>query len=89
MAMSLSDPMGSVCKLPMLHDVFLHCRRVLAEESRWVIPPNGTINLVVQFASDTVGRFSELLSFDVLCGEKNKATVMAACDNPRINTESR
>jgi hypothetical protein len=67
----------------------MRCRRVLAEESRWVIPPNGTINLVVQFASDTVGRFSELLSFDVLCGEKNKATVMAACDYPRINTEAR
>lgn len=54
-----------------------------------MIPPKGTINLVVQFASETVGRFCELISFDVLCGEKGKATLMAACDYPRINTEAR
>lgn len=66
------------------------CRRELSEETRWVIPPNGTVNLVVQFASETVGRFSEVLVFDVLNGEKtNKVTVMASCDYPRINTEAR
>jgi hypothetical protein len=65
-------------------------RRELSEETRWVIPPNSTINLVVQFASETVGRFSEVLVFDVLNGEKsNKVTVMASCDYPRINTEAR
>jgi hypothetical protein len=60
------------------------------EESRWVIPPNGVVNLVVQFASDTVGRFSDILAFDVVCGEKtNKVTLIAACDYPRISTEAR
>lgn len=66
------------------------CRRDLSEETRWVIPPNSTINLVVQFGSETVGRFSEVLVFDVLNGEKsNKVTLMASCDYPRINTEAR
>lgn len=77
-----------------LHLVATDCisarRRELLEESRWVVPPHGTVNLVVQFASDTIGRFSEAISLDVLCGEKNnKVTLMAACDYPRINTEPR
>jgi hypothetical protein len=60
------------------------------EESRWVIPPIGTVNLVVQFASEAVGRFTEMLAFDVVCGERgNKVTLMAACNYPRISTEAR
>lgn len=70
--------------------MFVRCRRELSEESRWVIPPNGAVNLVVQFTSETVGRFSEVMAFDVVCGERgNKVTLMAACDYPRINTDAR
>lgn len=55
-----------------------------------MIPPNGTVNLVVQFASESVGKFTEMLAFDVVCGDKsNKVTLMAACDYPRISTEAR
>ena len=55
-----------------------------------MIPPNSTVNLVVQFSANKVGRYSEVLVFDVLNGEKtNKVTVMASCDYPRINTEAR
>lgn len=66
------------------------CRRQLVEESRWVIPPNGTVSLVVQFSSEAVGRFTEMLAFDVVCGERsNTVTLMAACDYPRISTGAR
>lgn len=55
-----------------------------------MIPANGTVDLVVQFTSEAVGRYSEALLFDVLCGDKtSKVTLMAACDYPRINTEAR
>lgn len=55
-----------------------------------MISPNGTVNLVVQLSSVAVGRFTEMLAFDVVCGERsNKVTLMAACDYPRISTEAR
>lgn len=58
--------------------------------SRWVIPPHGSVQLVVQFASDTIGRFSEVLGFDVVCGERNEKVVLSgSCDYPRISTDAR
>jgi hypothetical protein len=48
------------------------------------------VSLLVQFASDSVGKFSEVLGFDVLCGERNQKVVLTgACDYPRISTEAR
>ncbi|WIA13448.1 hypothetical protein OEZ85_007028 [Tetradesmus obliquus] len=65
-------------------------RRGLKEATRWVIPPHGSVSLLVQFASDSVGKFSEVLGFDVLCGERNQKVVLTgACDYPRISTEAR
>jgi hypothetical protein len=66
------------------------CRRVLLDASRWVIPAHGTVQLVVQFASDTLGKVNEVLCFEVVCGERtNKVALTAACDYPRINTEAK
>jgi hypothetical protein len=63
---------------------------VLTEASRWVIPANGSVHLVVQFASEAVGKANDVLCFDVVCGERNnKVALTAACDYPRINTEAR
>lgn len=62
----------------------------MKEATRWVIPPHGSVSLLVQFASDSVGKFSEVLGFDVLCGERNQKVVLTgACDYPRISTEAR
>ena len=39
------------------------CKR--AEQTRWVIPPRSSVPLIVQFSSDDVGMFKELLAFEV------------------------
>jgi hypothetical protein len=76
-----------VCCLSLLLAV---CRRGLKEATRWVIPPHSSVSLLVQFSSDSVGKFSEVLGFDVLCGERNQKVVLTgACDYPRISTEAR
>lgn len=68
----------------------VHPRRGLREMTRWVIPPNGKVQLVVQFQSDQVGKFNHLLGFDVVCGDKGSHVVLAGtCDFPRISTECR
>ena len=36
-----------------------------AEQTRWVIPPRSSVPLIVQFSSDDVGTFKELLAFEV------------------------
>lgn len=70
--------------------LLLTCRRGLTEMSRWVIPPHSKVKLLVQFSSGTVGRFSEVLGFDVICGERNQKVVLTgACDYPRISTDAR
>lgn len=67
-----------------------HRRRVLTEDSHWVIPARGSVQLVVQFASEAVAKASETLLFDVVCGERgSKVVLTAACDYPRISTEAR
>ncbi len=66
----------------------LTCRRGLQSKTRWVVPPHGTVSLLVQFSSSEVGRFSEMLDFAVLCGERHhRVTLLAACDYPHINTD--
>lgn len=84
-----TPPHMSTDPQPIFHAV-ASCRRSLCESSRWVIPPQGSVSLLVQFASDTVRKFSELLGFDVICGERNQKVVMTgACEYPRISTEAR
>jgi hypothetical protein len=69
---------------------FLYHRQGLEERSRWIIPPHGTVSLLVQFSSATVGKWSEVLGFDVICGQHNeKVTVLGTCDHPHISTEAR
>lgn len=36
-----------------------------AEQTRWVIPPRSSVPLIVQFSSDDIGTFKELLAFEV------------------------
>ena len=36
-----------------------------AERTRWVIPPRSSVPLIVQFSSDDIGTFKELLAFEV------------------------
>ena len=36
-----------------------------AEQTRWVIPPRSSVPLIVQFSSDDIGTFRELLAFEV------------------------
>lgn len=62
--------------------------RGLKQLTRWVLPPRGSVQLVVQFQSEAVGRSCELLGFEVLGGEGHSTVVLSgACDYPRINTD--
>jgi hypothetical protein len=63
-------------------------RRNLLPLTRWVLPPKGSVQLVAQFASDSAGRFSELLGFEAVGGDRHSTVVLSgACDYPRINTD--
>eukprot|EP00775_Hariotina_reticulata_P008964 gene8964-9139_t len=65
-------------------------RHGLQDKTRWIVPPHGTVRLLVQFSSETVGKWSEVLGFDVICGQHNeKVTVLGMCDYPHISTEAR
>ncbi len=76
--------------MTLLHLVNHAYRRALQELTRWVIPPHTTIDLVVQFSSPDVGKFSELLTFDVACGERPPGVAFAGtCDFPHISTDAR
>lgn len=59
------------------------------EDTRWVIPAKGTVQLAVRFSSEELGRFHETLNFDVLSGEQKKLPVSGICDYPRIATDHR
>ena len=62
--------------------------RGLKQLTRWVLPPRGSVQLVVRFRSEAVGRSSELLGFEALGGERHSTVVLSgACDYPRINTD--
>jgi hypothetical protein len=43
----------------------LVCSRVLMPCSRWVLPPHTTLDLVVQFSSADIGKFTERINFEV------------------------
>jgi hypothetical protein len=80
----------TACVLMVCGLLLAACRRGLREATRWAIPAHGSVSLLVQFASDSVGKFSEVLGFDVLRGERNQKVVLTgACDYPRISTEAR
>jgi hydrocephalus-inducing protein len=53
--------------------------------------PHLTSLLLSQFMSDTVGRFSEALGFEVVSGERPAASVALSgtCDHPRIAADPR
>lgn len=62
----------------------------LFEQGRWTIPANGSVDLVVHFQSEEVGKFLESLVFDVLGGERhNVLTVTGMCGIPQIATDYR
>ena len=72
------------------HSYLATCRPTYEQLTRWVIPPNGSVQLLVQFQSDTVGKFTEVLNFNVLCGERENSVVLSGVsDYPRISTEHR
>ena len=60
------------------------------EQGRWVIPANGTVNLVVQFQSDQLGKFTDTMAFEVVGGERNNTVSMTGtCGLPTIATDYR
>lgn len=64
--------------------------RALIPDTRWVIPAGGSVDLLVQFSSPDVGKFTETLAFDVLGGERlNTLVVTGTCDYPHISTDYR
>ncbi|KXZ49496.1 hypothetical protein GPECTOR_21g722 [Gonium pectorale] len=64
--------------------------RQLIPDTRWVIPAGGSVELLVQFSSADVGKFTETLAFDVLGGERlNTLIVTGTCDYPHISTDYR
>ncbi|KAG2489301.1 hypothetical protein HYH03_012133 [Edaphochlamys debaryana] len=64
--------------------------RLLQPDTRWVIPAGGSVELLVQFASADVGKFTETLAFDVLGGERlNTLVLTGTCDYPHISADYR
>jgi hypothetical protein len=62
------------------------------ERTRWVIPPNGEVELLVRFSSTEVGRFETLLGFEVLgAGQSSVSSVVcrAVCARPQISADPR
>ncbi|KAJ9512718.1 hypothetical protein QJQ45_019009 [Haematococcus lacustris] len=58
--------------------------------SRWVVPAQGAVELVVLFQSPEVGTFTETLGFQVLGGERLVSVpCTGACDYPHISTDYR
>eukprot|EP00854_Cymbomonas_tetramitiformis_P000766 gene766-1240_t len=62
----------------------------LSDKSRWVIPPESEIKVMVRFTSDQIGKITEMLGFEVLGGEKNAILVTRGeCAYPQISTDYR
>ena len=62
----------------------------LYEQGRWVIPAHGTVELAVQFQSDTLGKFTDTMAFEVVGGERsNPVTMTGTCGLPTIATDYR
>lgn len=63
-----------------------------AEKTRWVIPPNGSVELLVRFRSEEVGRFDAVLGFEVLgagAGSAASVACRAVCARPQISSDPR
>jgi hypothetical protein len=66
----------------------IHLSLRLQPLTRWVLPPHSSVSLVVQFRLEDVGRITESVAFEALCGDRPiSVTVMGSCDYPRINIE--
>ena len=62
----------------------------LVEKSRWVIPKQSSIKIQVEFQSEDVGKFTEMLGFEVVGGEKHKVAVcQGICAYPQISDDYR
>eukprot|EP01135_Chromosphaera_perkinsii_P007876 Nk52_evm68s1020 gene=Nk52_evmTU68s1020 len=57
-------------------------------QHRWIVPANGSIDLIVSFASNQVGRFDQTLTFEIV-GSSRQYTLFArgTCQFPTISKE--
>eukprot|EP00798_Chlamydomonas_sp_ICE-L_P006741 gene6741-3411_t len=60
------------------------------EVTRWVVPPNSTVDCVVHFQSEDIGKFTDTLGFEVVGGEKNSTIIVTGtCAFPQISSDFR
>jgi hypothetical protein len=59
------------------------------EETRWVVPARSTMHIALRFQTEELGRYDEVLTFEVSAGDKIKLPITAVCDYPRIATDAR
>ena len=60
----------------------------MRSQTRWTIPANGAVQVIVRFTSDKVGDFHNTLSFECVNGvQVTTLTVVGRCEYPRIVTD--